>query len=398
MKTLIVDDKAENLYLLERLLKKSGHEVVTAKNGKEALGKMREDDFGLVISDILMPVMDGFQLCLEVRADDRLKDVTFVFYTATYTDKKDEELALKMGADKFIRKPMEPAQFMEIIQEMMQHTDQLKGEHTKPDLEEEREDLKLYSERLVNKLEKKMFQLEAEIVERKQIEEDLRQSQQDLRTLSARLQEVEEAERKRLSRELHDQVGQNLTALNINLSILRSQLPTRVLEKAGSRLSDSVQLVEETTERIRDVMADLRPEVLDDYGLAAALRWYGERFSERTGIAATVQGTEPSPRMPEVVESAFFRIAQEALTNVAKHAGGKQVSVEFEEKDESYRLTIADDGKGFDSKAARGLKKQKGWGFLTMQERAQAVGGELRVESDLGKGTRVVVEVKRKRK
>ena len=102
---------------------------------------------------------------------------------------------------------MEPTQFMEIIQEMIQHTDQLKGEHIKTDLEEEREDLKLYSERLVNKLEKKMFQLEAEIVERKQIEEDLRQSQKDLRTLSARLQEVEEAERKRLSRELHDQVG-----------------------------------------------------------------------------------------------------------------------------------------------------------------------------------------------
>jgi signal transduction histidine kinase len=192
-------------------------------------------------------------------------------------------------------------------------------------------------------------------------------------------------------------VGQNLTALNINLSILRSQLPAQVLEKAGSRLSDSVQLVEETTERIRDVMADLRPEVLDDYGLAAALRWYGERFSERTGIATTVQGTEPSPRMPEMVESAFFRIAQEALTNVAKHAGGKQVSVEFEEGDETFRLTIADDGRGFDPEALGGSEKKKGWGFLTMQERAQAVGGKLHVESNSGKGTRVTVEMQRKK-
>jgi len=369
--------------------------VVTAENGKKALEKMREEDFGLVISDILMPVMDGFQLCLEVRADDRLKDVGFVFYTATYTDKKDEELALKMGADRFIRKPMEPAKFMEIIQEMIQHTDQLKGEHSKPDVEEEREDLKLYSERLVNKLEKKMVQLEAEIEERKHAEEDLRQSEKQLRTLASRLQEVEEAERKRISRELHDQVGQNLTALNINLNILRSQLPAELLEKMADRLSDSAELVEETTERIRDVMADLRPEVLDDYGLVAALRWYGERFSERTGMATIVHGNEPSPRMPEVIESALFRIAQEALTNVAKHAGGKKVSVNFEERDESFRLTVADDGKGFDSGDFSGSNKQKGWGFLTMQERAQAIGGKVEVASAPGEGTRILVEVKR---
>jgi signal transduction histidine kinase len=100
--------------------------------------------------------------------------------------------------------------------------------------------------------------------------------------------------------------------------------------------------------------------------------------------------------MPEVVESAFFRVAQEALTNVAKHAGGKRVSVEFEEGDDSFRLTIADDGKGFDPKAIR-ASKEKGWGFLTMQERAQAVGGKLHVESNSGKGTRVVVEVKKKK-
>jgi len=371
--------------------------VATAENGRLALQKMREDDFSLVISDILMPEMDGFQLCLEVRADDRLKDVTFVFYTATYTDKKDEELALKMGADKFIRKPMEPAKFMDIIQEVIQHTDQLKGEHSKPGVEEEKEDLKLYSERLVKKLEKKMFQLEAEIAERKQAEEELRQSDKELRTLSARLQEVEEAERKRLSRELHDQVGQNLTALNINLNILKSQMPAEVSEKVGGRLSDSIELVEETTERIRDVMADLRPEVLDDYGLVAALRWYGERFSERTGIPVTVQGSEPSPRMPEIIESALFRIAQEALTNAAKHSGGGQVAVNFEEKNEVIRLKVADNGKGFACEAFGRSKKQEGWGFLTMQERAQAVGGRLQVESAPGRGTQVIVEVPREK-
>ena len=183
MKILIVDDNKENLYLSETILKGSGYEVASAANGAEALEKLRAERFDMIVSDILMPVMDGFQLCREVKGDEELKDIPFVFYTATYTDEKDEELALKMGADKFIRKPMEPDKFIETIKGVIRDAEKGKVEPAKPVLEEEKEAFKLYSERLVKKLENKMLDLEREITERKRVEDELQESEERYRNL-----------------------------------------------------------------------------------------------------------------------------------------------------------------------------------------------------------------------
>jgi PAS domain S-box-containing protein len=214
----------------------------------------------------------------------------------------------------------------------------------------------------------------------------------EVHALSAQLAEAEEGERKRLARELHDQVGQNLTALGINLNILRSQAGATGGPEVLSRLEDSFKLVDQTTERIRDVMGELRPPVLDDYGLVAALRWYAEQFSSRTQILAEVQGEEPAPRLRAPVEIALFRIAQEALTNVAKHAAVTRVRVGVETTDAAVRLVIADDGAGFDPSR---LEDRPRWGLMTMRERAKAVGGQCTIDSYPGKGTSVVVEVPR---
>jgi signal transduction histidine kinase len=146
--------------------------------------------------------------------------------------------------------------------------------------------------------------------------------------------------------------------------------------------------VTETVERTRDVMSDLHPPVLDDYGLLAALRWYGDRFSKRTDIATLFEGKELAPRLAPDVESALFRIAQEALTNVARHTHAKTVTLTLERADGGAQLIIADDGAGFDP--ARDAPR--GWGMITMRERAESVGGRMRVESAPGKGTRVIVE------
>lgn len=174
MKVLVVDDKKENLYLLERMLEKIGHEVEIAENGKEALEKLQINNYEIVISDILMPVMDGFQLCKTVKSDKRFADLLFIFYTATYVEKKDEEFALSLGADKFLRKPLDPEIFIETINEIIQHKESSHIEPRKAEDKEEREVLKLYNERLIHKLEKKVLDLEKEIILRKKSEKKYR--------------------------------------------------------------------------------------------------------------------------------------------------------------------------------------------------------------------------------
>lgn len=248
-----------------------------------------------------------------------------------------------------------------------------------------------------------------DITERKRAEEELRrvalenaelfesvkQQREQLRALTTRLAEAEEAERQRLARELHDQVLQNLTALGINLNVVQKHMPGEVLGRVCSRLDDSLALVEQTTERIRNVMADLKQPVLDDYGVVAASRWYGAQFFSRTGIAVYVQGEEPIPRLSSHVENAMFRITQEALTNIAKHAQATRVTITMEVEKETARLVITDNGIGFDPTHLAKSGNGRSWGILTMSERAEAIGGHFRIDSRTGEGTRVTVEVAR---
>jgi signal transduction histidine kinase len=209
------------------------------------------------------------------------------------------------------------------------------------------------------------------------------------------LAEVEEMQRQHLARELHDEVGQGLTALGLTLSIIKTQMPRNLASPLLTRLTDAVALVEKTGETIRNVMAELRPPVLDDYGLLSALRWYGAEFSRRTGIDVKVQGEEAAPRLGRPVELALFRIAQEALNNVAKHAGASEVVLREEAGPDTVRLVIIDNGLGFDQTRVGQPEGRYRWGLMNMKERAGAAGGSCRIESQSGHGTRVVVEVNR---
>lgn len=239
-----------------------------------------------------------------------------------------------------------------------------------------------------------IIELMRDVTEQKKSEQALEDYANRLRALSSQLAEVEDAERQHLAQELHDQVGQNLTALGINLNIIKSQISVDTKEDLSSRLDDSLQLVEQTTERIRDVMSELRPPVLDDYGLAAALRWYGQRFAWRTEIKVSVTGEDPEPRFPKRVEMALFRIAQEALTNVAKHSHATKVIVSLEAVKSTLRLSISDNGTGFDAGNLESFEK-RGWGLLTIHQRAEAIGGQVRIDSNLGRGTEIIIEVLR---
>jgi PAS domain S-box-containing protein len=227
--------------------------------------------------------------------------------------------------------------------------------------------------------------------EKEQLLAELQVHSEQLRALNTRLAEVQEEERRHLARELHDRVGQTLSGLDFNLHAVKSRLeagnPDR--EALLAAVDQARELVEQTSSQVRNVLADLRPPVLDDYGLVDTLHWYADRQSQLWALEITVTGQPLEPRLPGPVEIALFRIVQEALTNVAKHANASRVTISVEAQPERVRLRIVDNGRGFEAIE----DKQTSWGLRIMQERAEMVGGECRIESIPGDGARVTVEV-----
>jgi NO-binding membrane sensor protein with MHYT domain/two-component sensor histidine kinase len=208
-----------------------------------------------------------------------------------------------------------------------------------------------------------------------------------------RLVEVEEAERRHIARELHDRVGQELTALGINLRIIKSQLSKD--ERAGldSRLEDSIVLVESTMSTVEDVLAELHPPMLEEHGLLAALECYAQEFEARTGIRVALSDESEAGRPPLQIALAAFRIAQEALNNIAKHARATQVEIELTYAPDEVMLSISDNGIGFDARANHDDRNRPGRGLGLMQERAQSIGARLEIRTALGKGTRITIGI-----
>ena len=210
-----------------------------------------------------------------------------------------------------------------------------------------------------------------------------------------RMNAIEENERKRISRQLHDLVSQDLTALNINLEMIISLLKEGKTAPSVHRLEDSARLVRQTAEHLRDVMTVLRPPVLDDYGLLATLRWYADQFSQRTGLAITVSGVEPFPELSPALAMPLFRITQEALDNAARHAHATRVSIELAEEGRKIRLMISDDGSGFQPGPLERPGETGGWGLWVIQQRAEGIGGKLTINSHPGDGTRLTISLNR---
>jgi signal transduction histidine kinase len=208
---------------------------------------------------------------------------------------------------------------------------------------------------------------------------------QELEQLSARLLEIQEQERRSLSQELHDEVGQTLTALRMEISQALKQVP----EAAMERLQKAYELADQTVGIVRDISLMLRPSLLDDLGLGPALDWQLERFSSRSGIRYTFIGADVGAELPDAVKTCVFRIAQEALNNCEKYAGAKNLRVILRHEADRVSLEVEDDGVGF-RLDSRGLPL-RGTGILGMKERAQNLGGGLQVESAPGEGTRVAL-------
>jgi signal transduction histidine kinase len=208
----------------------------------------------------------------------------------------------------------------------------------------------------------------------------------ELENLSARLLEIQEQERRSLSQELHDEVGQTLTALRMEIS---QSIPRVSDPDVAERLSRARQLAESTVQIVRDISLMLRPSLLDDLGLGAALQWQLERFSSRSGIDYRFDGAEVGEHLPDGIKTCVFRIAQEALNNCEKYAGAASVHVVLRHQEGRVSLEVSDDGCGFTTDR-RGLPS-RGTGILGMKERAQTLGGSVTVDSRPGAGTRIAL-------
>jgi PAS domain S-box-containing protein len=218
-----------------------------------------------------------------------------------------------------------------------------------------------------------------------------KKAQEASRTYSRRLIEAQEAERRRISLELHDQVGQILTAVKMNLHALRKTCSS---PEILTSIEENLNVIDEAVDQVRDLSVDLRPLLLDDFGLVVAVRWYLDRQAKNSGVAVEFisLSLNEDDRFPADLETACFRIVQEAVTNIIRHARATRISIRLEKTGSDLMLVIGDDGAGFDVKAVRtGANGAATLGLRGMEERAQAVGGTLTIDSAPGLGTQICV-------
>lgn len=236
-------------------------------------------------------------------------------------------------------------------------------------------------------------QLEVEIGERKHAEASVLNYANRLQLMTHRTVEIQEVEQRRLARELHDRVSSNLAAIAIDLNTIQKGLSGEVLSAIEDKLADCAALINDTITSARDISSDLHPAVLDYMGLVPALKELADKVGKRTGMAVGVTGANHGTRLPREREIALFRIAQEALVNCTKHSHAKTVAIKLNCNAERIEFSIKDDGLGFDSRTLSQRGQTLGLGLLSMQERAEVIGGKCRIESTPGTGTQVIVEV-----
>ncbi|MEW6305521.1 MAG: histidine kinase [Verrucomicrobiota bacterium] len=301
----------------------------------------------LILSDYALPSFDGFTALTLARQKN--PDIPFVFVTGTLGEEVAIE-TLKNGATDYV--------------------------------------LKTRLSRLLPAVHRAMREAE-ERAERKRTEEKLRDSHEQLRALSVYLQHVREEERTRIAREVHDELGQSLTGLKMDLSWLAGRLP-KEFKPLNDKIRTMLASIDSTIQTVRRISTELRPGILDDLGLVAAIEWQAHEFQTRTGIQCAVSTEFKETRLDQDLNTAFFRIFQETLTNIMRHANATLVEVHMAEAGGHLVLEVKDNGRGV-SEAE--INNTKSIGLLGMRERAALLGGTVTIQGIPGKGTTVCVRI-----
>lgn len=345
----MVEDDPADAALVENALHKDGlnFTVQRVETGEDYIRSLDHGAPDVILSDYALPSFDGYT-ALSI-AQKKYPDVPFIFVTGTMGEEVAIE-TLKSGATDYV--------------------------------------LKLRLSRLAPAVHRALREAR-ERADRKQVMEQLRHSHAQLRALSVYLQHVREEESIRISRAVHDELGQALTGLKIDLSWLSTRLPKR-LDPLIDKTREMSQHIDETIKTVRRISTELRPGILDHLGLVAAIEWQANEFQTRTGIRCKVSQRVDHTIMEEELNTVFFRIFQETLTNIIRHAQASRVEISLTEQHGRLVLEVKDNGRGITREQISNIKSI---GLLGMRERAALLSGEVNISGQPKKGTKVVVSI-----
>jgi len=349
LKLLLLEDDPADAALIHKLLQRSGMNFTSkvVSDEKEFLKALDENIFDAVLSDNALPQYTSLKALEVIKKKNPF--VAFILVTGTVS----EEFAvtiIQQGADDYI--------------------------------------LKTNLTRLPAAIRK--------VVENKRIqkakyisEQETRELNQQLRSLAAHLQNVREEEQTRIAREIHDELGQLLSIIKINISSADKKMHRSIVE-AKDNLAEAIKTVDNTMFTVRKIAAGLRPAILDDLGLFAALEWHSQEFEKLNNIQVTFDLPDPEIHVEKNIATGIYRIYQETLTNILRHSGADKITASIKIIEDQIILSVSDNGKGFDPKE---VKAKKTLGLLGMNERVLLMKGQLKIESVLGKGTNIKVIV-----
>jgi signal transduction histidine kinase len=341
-KILVVDDEPKSLYALQELLSALDQNLMIAQSGEEALKLALKHDFAVILLDVRMPGIDGFETAKMIRGRERSRQTPIIFLTAQADEMNSMFRGYAVGAVDYLMKPVVP----EVLKSKV-----------------------------------------AIFVELHMKSERLRESEDKLRRLAAHLISVREEERAHIAREIHDELGQVLTGIKMEVGWLQKRIKEPMLLEKCDSMS---KLIDSTVQTVRKIATGLRPEMLDDMGLIAAVGWQAKDFQKRTGIRCRTKLPPEGTKLDLDISTTAFRIFQEILTNVARHARATRVDIDLTVSEELLRLEVADNGVGIPNSDLNG---RKSLGLLGMQERALLFGGEVGITGTPGHGTRVSVKI-----
>lgn len=409
---LLAEDSATQAERLRELLEREGYGVDVATDGEAALAKIRSDPPDLVVSDVVMPRMDGYALCRAIRSFDETRYLPIVLLTSR-GGPEDIIKGLENGADNFIVKPFEDEDLLRRIARIFDYLTMRTGQllmveitlgvggrrltitadkqqivellfataeqlgHANTELERSQATLKRYVDDLERRVEERTRQLTESLESLKALDKERRQ-------LLSSLLSAQEEERRSIARDIHDDSIQVMAAVTIRLATLRR----RADPDLESLFAELERAATESISRLRRLMFELSPPTLESEGIVPALREHLEHLGNTHGFGVSLGSSDLDHEPPMDTRMIIYRISREALTNIGKHANAANVDVQLRSSDRGVTVRIHDDGAGFST--AGGVKSPKGhFGLTSMFERAEMAGGWCRVDSAGGRGTTV---------